>query len=669
MPSSRRKKRATAVEEAAPRRTGKSADPPIRSIDLEEFVRRLHADSNAEKRYALFLGAGCSVTSGIPSAGGLVRDRWLPRLRDYQAPGRADLEAWAKEVIRDYDPANPALSYGGLIDRLFLTPEDRQREIEDLCDGRTPSFGYAVLAQLVAQPAGRFNVVLTTNFDDLVADALYLYTEARPLVIYHESLAAFIRPTRTRPLVVKLHGDHRLSPRNTALETQSLEKEIQRHTAMVLHDRGIVFMGYAGSDLGILKLLNELPREALPFGAYWVHPHEPRGELRKWLSNRQGVWVRSGWFDEVMLLIRNGFGLPHPSGERFNRIFQDYHGKFQELSKSIQDKPPDEVGVKALKDAVRDTESLFPDFWKVVSEAHRLESQDPDRAYEAYRQGAAHFPNEAPLLGNYALFLENNRKDFGAAEAMYKRALEVDPKHANNLGNYAIFLTKSRKDVDAAEAMYKRALEADPKHANSLGNYATFLKNRRKDFVAAEAMYKRALEADPKHANNLGNYAHFLNIIRKDFDAAEAMYKRALEADPKDANNHANFAGLLLAAGRPDGLVVLEKARELLREFALPPAELECEFYRFTHGPLPERAAALLKIKALLEHGVRSPGWDLSRNISRALQDGHSEGSWLSKLANVVNGEADLDVLGDWPAWNGVAAQKQDAADGAPRHR
>src|SRR5260221_523144 len=149
-PKKHRTKRATRGSAAAQFRRASSglAEPEIRSIGLEEFVRRLRADTNADKRFALFLGAGCSISSGIPSAEALVRDRWLPRLRDYQAPDRSDLESWATEVIRTYDAANPANSYGQLIDRLFLTPEDRQREIEELCDSRTPSFGYAVLAQL-----------------------------------------------------------------------------------------------------------------------------------------------------------------------------------------------------------------------------------------------------------------------------------------------------------------------------------------------------------------------------------------------------------------------------------------------------------------------------------------------------------------------------------------
>ena len=606
------------------RRVPKAAQPseaPIRGIGVEEFVRRLKADTNAEKRFALFLGAGCSVSSGIPTAGELVRDRWIPRLRDYKAPGRSDMDTWAREEIPGYGPENPALSYGDLIGLLFLTPEDRQREIENLCDGRTPSFGYAVLAQLVAMERGRFNVVLTTNFDDLIADALYLYTDARPLVIHHESLAAFIRPTRTRPLIVKLHGDHRLSPRNTALETQELEQETQRHTAMALHDRGVIFMGYGGADVGILKLLNDLPREALPFGAYWVHPHEPHGEIREWLARRQGVWVRSGWFDEVMLLVRNEFDLPHPRADRFNRIFHEYHKKFGELSASIQAKPAGEAGVQALKKALSDAEALFPDYWKVISEARRLESQDPDRADEVYRQGVTQFPQAAPLLGNYANFLADNRKEYDAAEAMYKRAMEADPKDADYIGNYAAFLSDNRKDYDAAEAMFKRAIEADPKHANNISNYASFL------------------------ADN-----------RKDYDAAEAMFKRAIEADPKHAISRLNFAGFLLANGNADGLAVLRGALESLRENPLPRAELEYAVYLFAHGSQSQRADALRTTRRLLESGVRSPFWDLSRNVERARLDGHPEAPWLAKLAAVINDDAQPEVLNNWSAWNSAAA-------------
>ena len=518
----------------------------LRIIEIEEFVRRLHADTNADKCFAVFLGAGCSVSSGIPSAGTLVQDYWIPRLRDLVAPARSDLGNWTTEAIPGFDPANPALSYGELINRLFVTPVNRQQEIENLCEGRTPSFGYAVLAQLVAMEGGRFNIVLTTNFDDLMADALYLYTDTRPLVIPHESLATFIRPTRTRPLVVKLHGDHRLAPRNTALETKELRQEIQSRTAMVLHDRGIMFLGYGGNDLGIIKLLDALPDEALPFGAYWIHPYQPQGKIRDWLERRHGVWVPIGSFDEAMLLIQNEFDLPHPSADRFTRIFQEYHEKLRELSASIRAKATSDVRSRALSEAIVETEARLPDFWKVMSEASRLQRKDPDRANEVYQQGVMRFPKAAPLLGDYANFLFNVRKDSDAAEEMHERALAADPKHANNMCNYAIFLHTTRKDYEAAEKMYEAALRADPSHASTLDNYAFFLSHFRKDYDAAQKLYERALAGYPVYASTFGNYAIFLTDVRKDYDAAETMYKRALAAYPKDANVLGDYAWFLM---------------------------------------------------------------------------------------------------------------------------
>ena len=133
--------------------------------------------------------------------------------------------------------------------------EAQQREIERLCDNKFPAFGYSVLAALMehTKANGTFNVVLTTNFDDLVADALYLFTSIRPLVIHHESLAGYIRPTRTRPLIVKIHGDNHLSPYNTPQETAELPDRTNVQVRNLLHDRGLIFLGYSGNDESVVK--------------------------------------------------------------------------------------------------------------------------------------------------------------------------------------------------------------------------------------------------------------------------------------------------------------------------------------------------------------------------------------------------------------------------------
>ena len=63
------------------------------------------------------------------------------------------------------------------------------------------------------------------------------------------------------------------------------------------------------------------------------------------------------------------------------------------------------------------------------------------------------------LLGR----LEDNSLEL--ADRLYKRIIDAAPNDADILGNYAVFLEEQRGDLDSAEVYYKRALEADPKHA------------------------------------------------------------------------------------------------------------------------------------------------------------------------------------------------------------
>src|SRR5688572_26238027 len=95
----------------------------LASIGVEEFARALGPlSAGQDMRFALFIGAGCSVSSGIPSASTLVEENWLPRLRDQVAPERLDLAQWASEVFPGYDPDRGSAVYGAVINRLFPTP-------------------------------------------------------------------------------------------------------------------------------------------------------------------------------------------------------------------------------------------------------------------------------------------------------------------------------------------------------------------------------------------------------------------------------------------------------------------------------------------------------------------------------------------------------------------
>ena len=216
-----------------------------------------------------------------------------------------------------------------------------------------------------------------------------------------------------------------------------------------------------------------------------------------------------------------------------------------------------------------------------------------------------------------------------------------------------VFLRKLESvDVKLADRLYGRMVRYGPEDADLMGNYASFLTDVRKDPDRAEELHKRAIEADPKYANSLCNYAFFLTDVRKDPDRAEELYKQAIEVDPKHANNLGNYARLLFADGRTGAATELvARASEL--EVGEEPGALDVEllFYSYTHGTPEGRDCALMRLRTLIGKGIRSPGWDLSRNVARAVADGHPEAQWLAMLAAVISDGAGIESLEPWSAW------------------
>ncbi|MBI2304917.1 MAG: tetratricopeptide repeat protein [Chloroflexi bacterium] len=588
-------------------------------MQASEFVMRLRGKmEDPECRFTFFLGAGCSVSSGIPAAGTLVKS-WLPRLKMFKTRSEDNLDEWVKKEFPDYAPENAALSYAPVFKQLFDSEQEQQREIEKLVEEKDPGFGYGVLAQIMShERCGRHcNFVLTTNFDNLVADALYLYTSKKPLVILHESLIGFVRLTRTSPLVIKLHGDALLAPRSTAEQTRVLDPDVEEVLIRLLRETGLVFIGYGGNDRSIAAMLHKLPRDSLPLGIYWVSSSVPNNDMGGWLESRHATWVQHHDFDELMLLVRNEFELEkHPDFKRFEKLEKTYSETFKSLSDKVAAKP-ESAEKRTLEKAVEQAAREFTSWIGVWLEASRYEKTDPERADQIYQEGLKKFPQSADLLGVYAGFLKTVRKDYGGAEGYYQRALEADPGYATALGNYANFLWTIRKDYEGAEGYYRRAIEADPGHATALGNYALFLWTIRKDYEGAEGYYKRALEADPGSAIKLGNYAGLL-LARGDYDKGLSMLDKAL-----------SLAG-------PDEQALL----------------LECFFYRYAHHRDEDiRNKSLARIKEMIEAGVRSPGWNLQDNVERGVKDGHPYPGLLQTLARVIADEAEAQELEGFDVW------------------
>lgn len=290
-------------------------------ISLEAFVTELHDDVRTHPRcgHVFFLGAGCSISSGIPAAGRLT-SQWVEKLE------RMHRKA-AQELVPGYDPDNPAASYGPVIHRRFPSAELRQEEIERICKGKIPGFGYVMLAMLMTDERYRddFGAVITTNFDDLVADAFHFNTTTRPLIIGHPALAPYVKPYQQTPTILKAHGDLRLEPLNTSDETLELTKEMRGAFATLAGHRSLIFVGYGGNDPGVATALSALSPP--PRWVCWVNVDPPGAALRPFVEKQQAhMWVEHRDFDDLMLAIQHKFELPHPHRDRFGKVIDAYEG-------------------------------------------------------------------------------------------------------------------------------------------------------------------------------------------------------------------------------------------------------------------------------------------------------------------------------------------------------
>lgn len=77
------------------------------------------------------------------------------------------------------------------------------------------------------------------------------------------------------------------------------------------------------------------------------------------------------------------------------------------------------------------------------------------------------------------------------AEALFKRALELDPESPLVLGSYGLLRHTAYRDADGAEALYRQALALDPAHVATLYNYGSLLEGVRRNFSGAVAMYQQ----------------------------------------------------------------------------------------------------------------------------------------------------------------------------------
>ena len=170
--------------------------------------------------------------------------------------------------------------------------------------------------------------------------------------------------------------------------------------------------------------------------------------------------------------------------------------------------------------------------------------------------------------------------------AATRKALELDPDLSEAHLSLANLHWIDEWDWAAAEAEFKRAIELDPRNANARHGYSHYLTAMGRTDESLEQSL-RALEISP-YDIILNSHLSWHYFFAREYEAAIEAGVRTEEMDPADALNHAMMAAAYEALGRN-----AEALRHAERAVAVSRDAMGMGFAGFVYGRLGKDADAL----------------------------------------------------------------------------
>jgi tetratricopeptide (TPR) repeat protein len=311
----------------------KPSTPKPQSIRLKEFLQNFHdTDLYAKDRsFCFIIGSGAALSAGIPTGASLV-NRWLVEMHDMDdgsdkriLPPHAKIEDYADalldgemERLKKWSEArfksisgfkfeDRAMFYGHIYQARFVNdPDLGQKFLRALIHRRKPSIGFHLLARILNRT--RHNVVITTNFDHLVEDAIAITENEAVQSFNHAGLAEFVQSRPEHPAVAKIHGDILLKTFNAAGELEQLSDLWKKALRSLFQTYTPIIIGYGGNDPGFMSfLIEELKTWGEDRRCYWFVRKESRFQCIPSCTELAGIQalrlVECPGFTELMLKL------------------------------------------------------------------------------------------------------------------------------------------------------------------------------------------------------------------------------------------------------------------------------------------------------------------------------------------------------------------------------
>ena len=498
--------------------------------DLIRFISNTTRDDKVTPNFSVFLGSGASVTSGVRSGQVLVNS-WMDECIKMENKDNLTKEEYfsPSHAPEWFDPANP---YSSLFEHRYDLQRQRRLFVEHEVAGKTPSLGYAYLVNMIEN--GFFNTVFTTNFDDLLNEAFYQYSNNRPIVCAHDSSISGVSVTSDRPKVIKLHGDYLFDNIKTTLrETESLETNMRLKFQEFAKDYGLIVVGYSGQDRSIMDILTFLLQQEDYFknGIYWCirkgEENNVGSELKKLLWRERVFYVIIDGFDELMSELNyflNDGKLP------VDDQFLSHQHQVSIISKLTENPYIKNSDSQYLKDDCKKLNNRLSynqttDAIKLLKEKRMQESSNNN-----VKKSSKVKPNLTPLskeqqiliedISNEAFLYMNKNK---ARQKMVGYKIEDIPDSMFKLELLELYvdLNDDLTDADIVRC-FEELIRLNPKQQK----YYEIASNRLTDFTQSKGYLMRAVQAFPNDYYIINSYTAF---ILDEYD--ERMNKSDLDAE------------------------------------------------------------------------------------------------------------------------------------------
>ncbi|MDG4718853.1 MULTISPECIES: SIR2 family protein [Thalassospira] len=249
--------------------------------------------------FAVLLGSGLSRSAEIPTGWEITLD--LVR-RVALTKGVEDQSDWTK-WYRDETGQEP--NYSTLLEEIATSPAERRailhRYIEpdedDREEGRKiPTEAHHAIASLVR--SGHIRVIITTNFDRLMENALREQGIEPTVVSSADALAGAEPLTHSRCYLLKLHGDYKDSRiLNTDQELSSYPDSYNKLLDRIFDEHGLIICGWSGEwDHALRAAFLRAPNRRYP--VYWAARGKLGGGATELAEHRDAKTVAVNGADE-----------------------------------------------------------------------------------------------------------------------------------------------------------------------------------------------------------------------------------------------------------------------------------------------------------------------------------------------------------------------------------